>query len=150
MSRSASRIRVAAVAVLGVGSFAAAGLLLHRFGSANAVIAYYNGHVLLVEQPDRALGPLAANQKVDVAFPLTNVLARAVEIVGCTSSCSCITTDILPRTIQSGERVDFHVEIIAPAKGTFEHEIELFVDPPGPRIVLKIKGATAEDRRDIR
>ncbi len=147
MSRLARRAWIAAVAALGVGGFVVIGLLVHRFGSASAVIAYYNGHVLLVEQPDRALGRLAANQKVDVAFPLTNVLARSVEIVGCASSCGCLTTETLPRTILAGERVDFHVEVIAPPTGAFEHEVELFVDPPGPRIVLKIKGVAPEDRR---
>ena len=75
------------------------GLGVRRFGSIDAAFAYLSGDRLFVDATTQSFGTVDAGDVKTVAFRLTNLDDRDVEIVGAKASCSCVAATRLPLRI---------------------------------------------------
>jgi hypothetical protein len=67
-----------------------------KFGSVTAALAYFGGHRILAEAYSKSFGTIEPGFERTVSFEITNTTERPVNVVGVTSSCTCLRAVDLP------------------------------------------------------
>jgi len=130
------------IAALGVGVVLA---VCGRFwfGSFGAARAFVQGQVLYTPDCCKDFGLVPYEEKLTVAFNVTNVTTKPLTIVGAKASCGCTVVESLPLQLRSGEEKELSVRVILPEKPVqkrLEGQILLYTDVDGPRLVLAVSG----------
>jgi hypothetical protein len=101
------------------------GGLWMRFGSLTDAWRYAQGHRLLVEPSRLDVGEGAPGDSRESSFTVRNLSSAPVRLIGVTSSCECVATDVLPVTIAPRGRATLHVHVhlTGPAPRTVEQSL---------------------------
>ncbi len=133
-------LKTAALSLLGFAFFA--GWAYARFGSIDAAFASLSGDRLFVDATTQSFGTVDAGDVKTVAFRLTNLDDRDVEIVGAKASCSCVAATRLPLRIppHASRLVEAKVDT-AKKTGTVEERLRCFTTSSGQaQIDLRVVG----------
>ena len=118
-------------------------LTRYWFGSMRNVMAYLNGHSVVVEATTVSAGSVPPGGHATAQYRLRNLTFAPVTVVGATRSCACMVVDELPLTIRPGGVATLSLRIAAggvPPGTTFEHTALLLFDVDNPTVVLRATG----------
>jgi len=104
-------------------------VLSMHFGSVNAGVAYLRGEPCIVNPTSVSLGPRTAGSVVDVPFQITNLTTKSGNVSGASSSCECVATRDLPKSLPAGRSTVVTVHLKVPQQdGSFEQSIVFYAD----------------------
>jgi hypothetical protein len=79
------------------------------FGSIRGAIRYINGQFLVVDESLKSFGVTDSTQRPSVIFQVTNRSNESIRLLGCRTTCNCVTPERLPLTLKPGETRPFQV-----------------------------------------
>jgi hypothetical protein len=113
------------VIITNIGLLSIAAIALYSFGSFGSALAYLSGDRLIVDAYTRSVGVVSEGERHAVFFKLTNMSNQAIEILGATSSCTCLVVDQLP--------------VVLPPHGVFQLRIGIRTKPRSSRIDERVR-----------
>jgi len=100
------------------------------------VLARWRGEIIVPEPPILEAGAGVSGTQRTITVRLYNYSDRLVEIVGGSSSCSCMTLSSLPVKLVSGGARDIQVQVgYTGSPGRFLREFLLYTDHPSARVL---------------
>jgi hypothetical protein len=126
------QVALATCVILGLGAEA----FILIVDNPSRVLARWRGDILALEPAFIDAGAEIAGRQRTVKLRVHNYSDRNVEIVGGTSSCSCIATESLPVKIMANQAKE--IKIVINYKGTpgkFIHQFVLYTDHPSARVM---------------
>lgn len=117
-----------------------------QFGSLTVALAYLNGERLIVRPVEFAVGEVRPGDERELSAAIINMTARDVVVIGCNSTCSCVTTDTFPRTIPRGATQPLYLKFRPGGQlGDVEYVVTYFTDSQElPTIRIHVKGRVLE------
>lgn len=122
------------------------GVVLAVYDSPAEAIVKLRGEKVTVEPAINEIGSGSLGEERVFHLELTNHDIKPIQIVGGTTTCSCITTDQLPVSLAPGASATILVRIRLRGKpGSFEHRFILYTDDENqPWIVARFKGRVVD------
>lgn len=119
-----------------------------EFGSIRAGIGYLAEERLSVDATTKSVGEAAPRTTFSIIFHLTNRADRAVTLLGAKTSCTCLVTEILPRTLRPAEEYPLKVEFrTGSMSGKILQSFEIYTDYSNqPILTLKITGVVVDSK----
>jgi hypothetical protein len=113
-----------------------------EFGSLPNALAYMNGERLLVHPSTCSFGSAPRGEEREVHVSVQNRTEREVRVLGARMSCTCITTDELPVSIEPGGQRDFTIRVFLGGKeSTFEKRVDYYTDYEAkPSLPVLVRG----------
>ena len=85
------------------------------------------------------LGMVAPGERRSFDVRVQNISTRQVKIVGATTSCSCLTIDVLPDHLEAGAEDRVQLSLVFPERpGRFEQAVIIYVDAPQLEVTGRI------------
>jgi hypothetical protein len=115
---------------------------LVKYGSVTASIAAIRNQPLVVDHVTKSFGTIGVGQKIQVEFHLQNVSDRPIQLLGCRTSCDCVTTTEIPTAIEPhGDKLLRFNMTPEQAKRDYVTRIKVFTDvPTQPEAELVLAG----------
>lgn len=116
------------------------------FGSVQKMIAVLDGQVLMVKSSEIVAADSEEAEKLgDIArFTMENLTDQGVRVVGCRSSCTCVTLTDLPLTVAPDSNCDLVFRVTGTRRKFLDESIVLFTVPPGTPVRLRVVTAPAQ------
>jgi len=102
------------------------------FGSLANARAFVRGEKLVVADPQRSLGDVAAGTKLTLNYPITNMTGHPVKILGAQPSCSCMVVDTVPMVLAASETrsIPVSVDTSEGNNDSLSGTVDIFTDEP--------------------
>jgi len=99
--------------------------------SMELVIPWLNGERLLFEPTNIEAGVVPADQNFEKQIRVVNLSSRAMTLFGSYESCSCLSLDEFPITLEPGTERQLSVKMrAAKDAGPFKHTVKFFTNDP--------------------
>jgi Protein of unknown function (DUF1573) len=120
-----------------------------RFESANDAWLYSRGITVTIDPKIATIDDGKEGESREVEFTIKNMSTNQLNILGVTTSCSCVSSESMPISIEKGGkksvRVTIHLE--KTATGEVTQTIEYHTDnKTSPKLVAKITGKVKNQR----
>jgi HYDIN/CFA65/VesB family protein len=123
---------------------------LYSFGSFGSALSYLRGDHLIADAYAKSFGILRKGETSCVVFQLRNMSKEPIKLLGARTSCTCVTIDGVPTTIEpetvSPLKVFVHSDTLS---SRYEERISFFTDMADqPSVTLRIFGIIREETSD--
>ncbi len=117
------------------------GALYLKFGDTRVAWAYLRGDALVVFPASVDLGRIPPAERQDFEISVKNIASRPITIIGASSTCTCLATDGLPKTIDAGQSVTLKARVVAPRdKPEFAQVLTYYTDSPeSPKLAVRVQ-----------
>ena len=121
------------------------GALYFLFGDVRVGWAHLRGDALIVSPASIDLGRIPPAERQDFKISVKNIASRPIKIVGASSTCTCIASDGLPKTIEAGQSLTLDVRVVAPRhKPEFSQVLTYYTDSPeSPKLAVPVRAVVS-------
>jgi hypothetical protein len=113
------------------------------FGSAHDAWLYAKGSRLAIEPSTIGLVQGRVGDARDLVVRVRNLSGSPTTIIGVTSSCSCMSTEKLPITLDARQARDLHLSVRLVRDGRFEQQMIYHTDNPAvPKLAVIVATST--------
>ncbi|MFO0842484.1 MAG: DUF1573 domain-containing protein [Gemmataceae bacterium] len=132
------KVAVGVCLLLAIGSGAAR----VGFASPAEALAWLRGEAVTVDPAVYDVGKGTRGEERTFRIQLTNRTRQPIQVVGGTTTCSCVTTKDLPLTLAEGETESIEVSVaFVGSPGRFQRLFRLITDAASqPRVVARFSG----------
>ncbi|MBI1900063.1 MAG: hypothetical protein HYS13_02965 [Planctomycetia bacterium] len=107
--------------------------------------ARLRGESVVVDPPAARLGDVRPDEHRPFAVTVSNLTARPMRLVGCTSNCSCRIVSPLPVTVPPGGSARLELVAVCPSlPGAFERKFVVFTDASPQTVAGRVVGRVLE------